>query len=312
MGRAKVHMEPINDIKKRKFTFHKRKDALIKKAYQLKTLCDIKVSMIICSDYQEPQIFPSDPPEFNALIDLYKQQRNMDPGKIRYFGLSEYFNERKTKIEDELTKAKKKNLEAKYPTWFDFLSSSSEVQLREFALGLGVKIDLVKRKIESLKIPKIQNLDHYAFYPGTLLDVQSSFVTPSINPSPLPMMFPMNYNNLVFNPAELYADQNNSTMQSTNPNSEIKLPTNVNATPIPSDGVSEDSTGRFYPLHDCYEFENFSLDPLSPTFWLPPEISELPPFMYLNNPVSTAELSSQTMEYKAGTDGVDDYHYLVN
>ncbi|CAI9277131.1 unnamed protein product [Lactuca saligna] len=242
MGRAKVHMEPINNNKKRKVTFHRRKNCLIKKALELTTLCDVKVSMIIRTDQQEPEIFPPDPRQVKGLIDLYKRQKSMDPGKIRYFSLSDFFNGRKIDIEQEPAKEKKKNMEAKYPTWFEFLNNSSGVQLMEFAFGLEAKIDIVKRKIESLKADKIKNLDHHVNYPGTLLDVHSSFVTPSINPSPLPM----NYNHPVFDPSHLFTDQINFNMHPTSPNSEIlKLLMNDN--------------------DDCYDNENFGLQPELPT-----------------------------------------------
>ncbi|XP_023756253.2 floral homeotic protein DEFICIENS [Lactuca sativa] len=346
MGRAKVHMEPINNNKKRKVTFHRRKNCLIKKALELTTLCDVKVSMIIRTDQQEPEIFPPDPHKVNGLIDLYKRQKSMDPGKIRYFSLSDFFNGRKIKIEQELANEKKKNMEAKYPTWFEFLNNSSEVQLREFANGLEGKIDVVKRKIECLKVDsKIKNLDHHVIYPGTLLDVHSSFVTPSINPSPLPMKMPMNYSHPVFDPSHLFTDHNNINnfnTQPTNPNSEImkllmkenddcydnknfglqpKLPTmipmNYNV-PVFADLNSFNMQSENPNLEtlklvtrendDCYDYENLSVTQTS-TFCLPFEIPELPPFMHMN-PVSTSESSSQITEYNAGADG-NHYHYTI-
>ncbi|GKG45482.1 hypothetical protein Tco_0495560, partial [Tanacetum coccineum] len=63
----------------------------------------------------------------------------------------------KQKAEDELAKAKKRNVEAKYPTWFDVLDNSSEGELRNFAFALGMKIEQVIRRIRFLrKVPKIE------------------------------------------------------------------------------------------------------------------------------------------------------------
>nr|GEV69489.1 transcription factor, MADS-box [Tanacetum cinerariifolium] len=81
-------MEPINDSKKRKITFLRPKKGLIKKARELSTLCDVNVSMIICSDHQEsPEIFPQDPVKLNDMINDYKTKRDSNPGKIKSYSL---------------------------------------------------------------------------------------------------------------------------------------------------------------------------------------------------------------------------------
>ncbi|KAI3760418.1 hypothetical protein L1987_50813 [Smallanthus sonchifolius] len=141
MGRAKIAMEPINNHKKRKLTFNTRKQGLIKKATKLSTLCDVNVSSIICTDDQQnPQIHPPDFHKLHILIDLYKHNRCTYTGRVNFYGLSDYYIDRKMKIEEEVAKAKKKNLEAKYPLWFNFLDKFSETDLREFGLGLRRKI----------------------------------------------------------------------------------------------------------------------------------------------------------------------------
>ncbi|XP_076935277.1 agamous-like MADS-box protein AGL21 [Bidens hawaiensis] len=137
MGRAKITMEPISDPKKRKFTFNIRNENMIQKARQLATLCDINVPMILYSDDQEtPQIFSPDHDQLKRLIDVYKRT---GPEGIKYYALSDYYTDRKIKIEEELVKAKKKNLEAKFPSWFDFLDNCTEAGLRKFAEGLEKK-----------------------------------------------------------------------------------------------------------------------------------------------------------------------------
>ncbi|KAJ0547519.1 putative transcription factor MADS-type1 family [Helianthus annuus] len=159
MGRAKIAMEPITSDKKRKLTFNMRKQGLIKKAHDLATLCDVDVSMIISTNDQETpqQIFPPDSDKLNRLIDLYKHCTN----PVNQYVLLDFFMDRKNKMEEELVKAKKKNVEAKYHSWFDFLDSLPEVRLREFALRLENKIFDVKNRIKYVK-----NLDQYTCYPG--------------------------------------------------------------------------------------------------------------------------------------------------
>nr|GEV36788.1 transcription factor, MADS-box [Tanacetum cinerariifolium] len=120
MGRWKVPMELINDEKKRKLAFIRRKECSLKKARELATLCDVNVSMIISFDYQKsPGNVPQDPRILNDIINVYK--RNRVNGKIRSYGLLEFCKDGKDNIEGELAKTKKGNLEGKYPTRSGFM-----------------------------------------------------------------------------------------------------------------------------------------------------------------------------------------------
>ncbi|GJT17182.1 transcription factor, MADS-box [Tanacetum coccineum] len=154
MVRVKVSMVPIIDNKKLSIAFKQRKAGLVKKARELAILCDVNVPMIIFFNHQEnnPEIFPLDDPRMlNDSIDVYKSKRVSEPGKVRSYGLWDFFKDRKNKIEADLAKTKKQILEAKYPTRFGFLNGSSERELRNFACELGMKIEEVKKKIVSLK-----------------------------------------------------------------------------------------------------------------------------------------------------------------
>ncbi|CAI9765305.1 unnamed protein product [Fraxinus pennsylvanica] len=67
------------------------------------------------------------------------------------FGLSDFFHDRKRKIKEELEKLRKRNMEAKYPTWINLMDELSEIQLREFYALLSNKARYVKSRIEMLK-----------------------------------------------------------------------------------------------------------------------------------------------------------------
>lgn len=47
MGRRKIRIEPIRDDRNRQVTFLKRKQGLMKKAYELSVLCNCEVALII-------------------------------------------------------------------------------------------------------------------------------------------------------------------------------------------------------------------------------------------------------------------------
>ncbi|KAI3760420.1 hypothetical protein L1987_50815 [Smallanthus sonchifolius] len=99
------------------------------------------------------------------------------------------FVNRKMKIEEEVAKAKKKNLETKYPLWFNFFDKFSETDLREFRLGLENKIVNVKRR-------KIIN----EFVNNLVVDpagVHDNMIMQSSNP---------NYVNLIMRPVIMPSD----------------------------------------------------------------------------------------------------------
>ncbi|GER41481.1 MADS-box transcription factor [Striga asiatica] len=149
MGRAKLKMELIPKEKSRNVTYKKRKEGLIRKMHEFTTLCDVSACMIIYGPNSEPEIWPRDPDEVRRIIDIYRA-KSKDSGN-KTFGLPDFFHDRKRKIEDELAKLRKKNLEAKYPTCPDFMGLMTEARLREFAAGLMVKAQHVRSKIEQFR-----------------------------------------------------------------------------------------------------------------------------------------------------------------
>ncbi|CAA2998542.1 agamous-like MADS-box AGL80 [Olea europaea subsp. europaea] len=154
MGRAKLNMELISKEKSRNITFKKRKEGLMRKMHEFTTLCDVSACMIIYPPTQdkntvEPEIWPQNLEETRRIIDIYENKKK-DSGNKTY-GLSDFFNERNQKIEDELEKLRNKNKEAKYPTWIKLMDELSEIQLREFYALLSNKAEYVKSRIEMLK-----------------------------------------------------------------------------------------------------------------------------------------------------------------
>lgn len=184
MGRVKITMERINDKKIRNITFTRRKDCVLKKARELGTLCGVDVSVIMFSEHQQnAEIFPQDPLYLNDMIKNYKSYG----GRIKSYGLWDFCKDRKKKIEEELKKAKKENLEAKYPSWFDSLDKSSLSELNDLSSTLGTKIKEVRTKIDLLKLTKTSKIP--------ILDTQLSLMIPQSNPNPITMMTPIDDDN---------------------------------------------------------------------------------------------------------------------
>ncbi|KAA8530996.1 hypothetical protein F0562_005714 [Nyssa sinensis] len=155
MGRAKLSMELISNKKARHVTYEKRKKGLKKKIYEFTTLCGVEACMIVYGPKLddrpiEPEIWPTDRNEVQLVINSYKKQ-STDDRKKRTVDLSNFFEDRRRKLEDSVVKLRKKNDEAKFPTWDDRYNDLSEEQLRELGAILEIKHEAVKLKIEFIK-----------------------------------------------------------------------------------------------------------------------------------------------------------------
>ncbi|KAL4359096.1 hypothetical protein AHAS_Ahas08G0043200 [Arachis hypogaea] len=103
MGRVKVPIKKIENITNRQITFSKRKNGLIKKAYELSVLCDVDVVLITFSPSGRPTLFSSntrifegDPREITTLCEAeYRQhilQQTLEQVQLRKSVLEEEFN----------------------------------------------------------------------------------------------------------------------------------------------------------------------------------------------------------------------------
>ncbi|XLR40638.1 hypothetical protein HN51_018814 [Arachis hypogaea] len=70
MGRVKVPIKKIENITNRQIIFSKRKNGLIKKAYELSVLCDVDVVLITFSPSGRPALFSSST-SFDEILERY-------------------------------------------------------------------------------------------------------------------------------------------------------------------------------------------------------------------------------------------------
>ncbi|GFY88085.1 hypothetical protein Acr_06g0000250 [Actinidia rufa] len=155
MGRAKQRMELISNEKARYVTFQKKKKGLKKKTYELKTLCDVDVCVIIYGSQMddhpsEAEIWPPNPDTIQHLIDAYRHQSNEDRIK-RSLNLSNFFEDRNQKMEHALVKLRQRNNEATYSTWDDRYNDLSKEQLRDLEGMLEEKLQSAKARVAFMK-----------------------------------------------------------------------------------------------------------------------------------------------------------------
>lgn len=165
MGRAKLTMELIKKEKFRNLAFQKRKISVKKKVDELSTLCGVKAIMIIYGPKQtpvqenQPEIWPENHSEVLEVIDKYKDQTT-DERKKRTSFLSNFFEDRNKKAQDALTRLRKSNVQAKYPSWDERFNNFSEEKLIKIASFLENKLGCAKK----FKITKENKSNYHAYH----------------------------------------------------------------------------------------------------------------------------------------------------
>ncbi|GAB4840560.1 hypothetical protein Ancab_021329 [Ancistrocladus abbreviatus] len=162
MGRGKLKMEFKGKEKERNNTLQKRKKGLKKKAYELSTLCDVPVCLIIYpynddnnnpvagTQSSEPDIWPENPEKVREIINRYNSIPKEDRQK-RAVSIFDILEGRKRKAEQDLLKLRKKSMAMKYLSWHVSFDSLDKDQLMKMLLVLDEKLESVKRRIAMLK-----------------------------------------------------------------------------------------------------------------------------------------------------------------
>ncbi|KAG2301634.1 hypothetical protein Bca52824_030285 [Brassica carinata] len=83
MGRGKVELKRIENKINRQVTFAKRRNGLLKKAYELSVLCDAEIALLIFSNRGKLYEFCSSPSGMTKTIEKYRKHNyaSMDPNQ---------------------------------------------------------------------------------------------------------------------------------------------------------------------------------------------------------------------------------------
>ncbi|CAN8265264.1 unnamed protein product [Cochlearia groenlandica] len=110
MTRQKVKMKFIENESARKTTYNKRKKGILKKAYELTTLCDVPIAVIIQSPYDTNQeVYPSKE-AVEQVVSKFKMLSSMDKTK-KMVNQETFLQQRIYKATEAYNKLKKENKE---------------------------------------------------------------------------------------------------------------------------------------------------------------------------------------------------------
>lgn len=132
-------------------TFQKRKKSLLKKISEFSILCGVEACLIIFGPKQKDEqvikleaTWPSNPDEIKRIINKYKKT---DQAR-RCYQVSDYFADKKKKVDMEISKLNKQIYEANFPLWDVRLDGFLEDQLRVLIAQLDKKIEVANRKLD--------------------------------------------------------------------------------------------------------------------------------------------------------------------
>lgn len=189
MGRGKLPLRLIPKERARKITFEKRKNGLVKKAYELSTLCDVRVCLIV-HDFKNqspdpPTTWPQNPHEVGALIEAYEVAVAKNPSSKRLLTISDFFTERIKKVKTETEKLRHQTIDLilkthgnyhdKLPLWENAIAELSGKQLFELHSALNNKIEQVEKHIRARNYNTCFNNNNQFAIQEQQMNMQPSF-----------------------------------------------------------------------------------------------------------------------------------------
>nr|KJB65466.1 hypothetical protein B456_010G096200 [Gossypium raimondii] len=115
MGRRKLKIQRLEDMKARQAKYSKRKKGILKKAKELSILCDVEVVLLLSSPSGKPTLFVGQDP--NGLYCILQKVSNMpfvEREERRAYTL-ELYEDQLQELKDKLTKKRKILRDWKYP-----------------------------------------------------------------------------------------------------------------------------------------------------------------------------------------------------
>ncbi|WRX09207.1 Transcription factor [Theobroma cacao] len=150
-----MNMKFITKEKIRVSTYQKRKKGLIKKAHEFSILCGVETCVIIYGPQLKDgpaklEIWPSDPAKVMHVINKYKG-KPLDVRERKCFNVFDFFAIRQKKLDDEICKLRKANIDAKFSTWDDRINNFSINQIWALLARFDSNLEAASKKIKMIK-----------------------------------------------------------------------------------------------------------------------------------------------------------------
>ncbi|KAG0485120.1 hypothetical protein HPP92_009199 [Vanilla planifolia] len=102
MGRGKIEIKRIENTTNRQVTFCKRRNGLLKKAYELSVLCDAEIALIVFSS--RGRLYEYSNNSIKATIEKYKKAcaDNANPGSIVEINSQQYYHQESAKLRHQI------------------------------------------------------------------------------------------------------------------------------------------------------------------------------------------------------------------
>ncbi|KAJ0098703.1 hypothetical protein Patl1_21404 [Pistacia atlantica] len=149
MAKEPKKLEPIKHEKARLATFRKRKNSLLKKAWEFKTLCDVDACMIIYGPKHKdqpgkPETWASEEGKLTSIINRYKGTHKTDQRQRTAVSLPNL-------NENTAVRVPKNSRRLECTTWDQRFDSFSEDQMKKALCRLNTKLALTAKKIYTMK-----------------------------------------------------------------------------------------------------------------------------------------------------------------
>ncbi|CAN6467074.1 unnamed protein product [Victoria cruziana] len=159
MARKKLSLSYIAKDSARRVTFKKRKRGLLKKVYELSTLCDVTICAIIYGKNEAvPDTWPTEPTQVTQIIEKFSELPEMEKVK-KMLNQEGFLRLRVSKSADELAKLSKENKEDELrQKLFDgmangrILHGAGIEEVRALSSMVDAKYAMVKARCELLRI----------------------------------------------------------------------------------------------------------------------------------------------------------------
>ena len=151
MGRGKLPLKLIEKERARRITCMKRKKGLVKKAYELSTLCDVRVCLIIYdSADSDVKTWPEQPHQVERIVADYLAYKAKNPSAKRDLNISDFFNDRIKKLKQQNDKLLRQtdhvnHSDQAFPVWDSRIDDFSEDELFDLLASLDAKINAVNK-----------------------------------------------------------------------------------------------------------------------------------------------------------------------